>query len=70
MPTCKGEELFGLEPTFLAQLKKYNILYDQTKDGFFLQAYTKSFANYSCRNITTITLNFTFLLNGFSITQT
>ncbi len=39
------EARFGLEPTFLAQLKKHNILYDQTKDGFFLQAYTKSFAN-------------------------
>jgi len=41
------EARFGLEPTFLASLKtqNHNILYDQTKDGFFLQAYTKSFAN-------------------------
>lgn len=39
------EARYGLEPSFLAALKRYNVLYDQTDEGFFLHVFTRSFAN-------------------------
>ena len=38
------EARFALEPSLLARLKRLNVLYDESEEGFFLQAYSYSFA--------------------------